>query len=162
MPSKLFHADFYPWGHTVTSAHTLSPSCSDISLSCNFAVIHYETAMICKGPNTHFIKSFPHLLGAKKVLYVNGNAQWCPEFPVIFSNPSFWCSQFPIHHLKLTTNNLTLYDAAEQNETGRPLSTYRGVRLSCVVMFLNYHLTWQLLILLSSFCRSIQSGSTYI
>lgn len=90
-----------------------SLSCSDISLSCDFAVIHYKTAMICKGPNTHFIKPFSHLLGTKKVLYVNGNSQWCPEYPVIFSNPSFWCSQFPIYHLKLTTNNLILYDAAE-------------------------------------------------
>lgn len=118
--------------------------------------------MICKGPNIHFIKPFPHLLGTKKVLYVNGNAEWYPEFPVIFSNPSFWCSQFLIYHLKLTTNNLTLYDAAQQNVTGRPLSTYRGVSLRCPVMLFNYQLTWQQLILLSSFCRSIQSGSTYM
>lgn len=116
--------------------------------------------MICKGANIHFIKPFPHLLGTEKVLDVIGNAQWCPEYPVIFSNPSFCCSQFPICHLKLTTNNLILYDAAEQNEIGRPLSTYRRVKLSCAVMLLNYQITWQKLILLSSFCMSLQSGST--
>lgn len=117
--------------------------------------------MICKGPNTHFVKAFPDLLGTKKVLYVNGNAQWCPEYPVSFSNASFWCSHILIFHLKLTTNNLVLCGAAEQNETGRPFSTYRGVGLSCAALLLNYQITWQQLILLSSFCTSVQSGSTY-